>query len=67
MVGRVGFESKVSGAKMAGRFGFYIDMLLQRRVQGRWAALAERAQTLDLETLRGLRGKAARITERRMD
>ena len=58
MVGRVGCVGRVSGAKMAGRLGFYIDRLLQRRVQGRWAALAERAQSLDLEALRGLRGKA---------
>ncbi len=46
---------------MAGRFDAFLDRVLQRRVQRRWGALAERAASLDMETLSSLRGRARSI------
>ncbi|MCU0900117.1 MAG: DUF6478 family protein [Cypionkella sp.] len=46
---------------MAGRFDAFLDRLLHRRLQRRWGVLAERAASLDLESLRGLRGRARQI------
>ncbi|MFN7222544.1 MAG: DUF6478 family protein [Paracoccaceae bacterium] len=46
---------------MAGRFDAFLDRVLQRRVQRRWGAIAERASSLDLETLSALRARALAI------
>lgn len=56
-----GWASRGCGTKMSGRLGDFFDRLLQRRVQRRWSALAESAQTLDLDDLRGLRGRARNL------
>ncbi len=46
---------------MAGRFDDFLDRVMQRRVQRRWGVLAEKATTMDLDALRGLRGRARAI------
>ncbi len=51
---------------MAARLGTFLDNILHRQVQRRWGALADRAETLDLETLRTVRGQA-RSVRRQLD
>jgi hypothetical protein len=46
---------------MANRFDRLIDKLAQRRMLRRWGQMADGAETLDLEDLRGLRGRARGI------
>ena len=46
---------------MAGKIDALLDKLMHRRVQRRWGALAEQAPVMDLDTLRGLRGRARSI------
>jgi hypothetical protein len=51
---------------MASRIDALLDRVLQRRVQRRWGAMAERVASLDLDTLRNLRGQA-RSFRRQLD
>lgn len=51
---------------MAGRIDAFLDRVLQRRVQRRWGAVADRAAMLDVETLSALRGRA-RAIRRQLD
>ncbi|MBN2630155.1 MAG: hypothetical protein JXR75_06420 [Rhodobacteraceae bacterium] len=51
---------------MAARLGTFLDNILHRQVQRRWGALADSAETLDLETLRIVRGRA-RSVRRQLD
>lgn len=51
---------------MAGRFDRLIDRLTHRRMLGRWGRVADSAAAVDLETLRGFRGRA-RALRRQLD
>jgi hypothetical protein len=51
---------------MARPFSSLLDRLMLRRVQQRWADLADAAPAMDLEQLRGLRGRA-RSLRRQLD
>ncbi|NUB44653.1 hypothetical protein GEU84_009685 [Fertoebacter nigrum] len=51
---------------MAKGLGWLIDSLAHRRMQRRWGLLADGSDALDLETLRGLRGRA-RAVRRQLD
>lgn len=51
---------------MAGRLDEWLDRVMQKRAQRRWGRIADRAHTMDLDELRGLRS-TARGLRRQLD